>query len=146
MMNQNSWNAEKKLLTREKLSYLLIQEPSVIFVYIFGSFVTHSSFRDLDLAIYINPAGIPDLASFEHNLGTRLELSIRLPVDLVLLNEAPLSLKFYVTKGQLLFSRNENVRLQFLERTWIQYWDFQPLRRQMLWQILDPFCLQSDSD
>ncbi|MFQ6123754.1 MAG: nucleotidyltransferase domain-containing protein [Candidatus Heimdallarchaeota archaeon] len=138
MKKQNSWNAKKKLLTREKLSHLLMQEPSVIFAYIFGSFIKYSSFRDLDLAIYVDLAVIPDLASFEQNLGTRLELRIRLPVDLVLLNEAPLSLKFHVTKGQLLFSRNENIRLQFLEHTWIQYWDFQPFRRQMLWQILDP--------
>jgi len=138
-MKRVSWSAEKKILTHEKLSRLLMQEPSVVFAYLFGSFLESSSFRDLDLALFVDPTVIPNLVSFEQNLGTKLELSIRLPVDLVLLNEAPLSLKFHITKGHLLFSQDENVRLQFLERTWIQYWDFQHIRRQMMWQILDPF-------
>lgn len=136
MRKKISWSVEKKTLTQQRLSKLLLQEPSIVFAYVFGSYVNQLSFRDLDLAIFLDPAFISDFAAFEQSLGTKLEVSIRAPVDLVLLNVAPLSLRFYATKGQLLLSRDENVRLQFLERTWTQYWDFQPHRRELLWQTL----------
>jgi len=115
---------------------ILQKESGVVFAYIFGSFVNHTYFRELDLAIYVDPMDLSAFDLFEQNLGTRLELETRIPIDLIILNMAPLSLKFHITKGKLLFSRDESIRLKFLEQTWLQYWDFQFHRRGMLWQIL----------
>ena len=131
-----SWTTEKKTQTLEKLTQMLQKKSDVVFAYIFGSFVNHTYFRDLDLAIYLNPMDRSTFDSFEQNLGSQIELETRIPTDIIILNLAPLSLKFHITKGKLLFSRNENIRLKFLEETWLKYWDFQSHRRRMLWQIL----------
>jgi len=39
---------------------------------------------------------------------------------------------YYVTKGRVLISRDEELRCNFVERTWLQYLDFEPYRKELL--------------
>lgn len=87
-------------------------------------------FSDVDIALVVDQ----DLA-FEHGrlqfeleiedeLAARCELS---QADVRVINTAPLLLRGeVVTHGQLLFARDENIRIEFETRTRMEYFDFLP--------------------
>ena len=57
-----------------------------------------------------------------------LEAEVRLPVDVQVLNEAPLSFKYrVVTEGRLLLSRDERLRKELVNTITREYLDFQCL-------------------
>lgn len=115
----------------KKLKGSLAWEKNVIFAYLHGSFVHQDEFKDVDVAVYINGSLTlkPDEADFEISLSLRLERTLGLPVDVKVLNDAPLSFRYHVTHGRLLLSRDDLLREDFLQRTWSEYFDFLPLSR-----------------
>jgi hypothetical protein len=50
---------EKKKICLQRISGLLEQEPSILFVYAHGSFLEASRFRDLDIAVFLLPDNLP---------------------------------------------------------------------------------------
>ncbi|WP_456454066.1 nucleotidyltransferase domain-containing protein, partial [Thermococcus sp.] len=84
--------------------------------YLHGSFLS-GPFRDIDIAVYTDG---------ERDVFYELELEERLgfPVDVRVLNNAPISFRFKVLKGELLFSRDEEKRCDFESRTMGDYHDF----------------------
>ncbi len=120
-----------------KLVPLLRSRKEVIAAYLFGSTVTGETHAgsDIDIALLVDkgmyreldraaPYGykarmISDLA---HVLGTD-------KVDLVILNEAPpLLANEVISKGKLLFCRNDRARLRFEAWAKLRYADTAPLR------------------
>jgi hypothetical protein len=47
-------------------------------------------------------------------------------------NQAPLSFRFSVIKGKLLFARDENILVDFMTTTARQYLDYVPLRHRYM--------------
>jgi hypothetical protein len=43
-----------------------------------------------------------------------------------------LGFKFNVTKGELLFTRDERLHQEFVERVWMEYMDFNFLSREII--------------
>ena len=115
----------------ERLRQELLKQEDILFAYVHGSFIEVESFKDLDVAVWVND---PE-RSFEYsvNLSVKLELKLRVPIDVHVLNEAPLPFKHHVfTRGVLLFSRDEELRAKVADLTLREYIDLLELRRRSL--------------
>jgi predicted nucleotidyltransferase len=101
------------------LQRALESEGRVRLAYLYGSALLRPDFRDVDVAVWAPETdGIP--ASLREAwlgpLGLRLEQSLRprCPLDLRLLNRAPLLFQYAVVRrGRLLLARSELERVRF---------------------------------
>ncbi len=86
---------------------LLAKRKEIIFAYAFGSFLEEAAFRDIDIGVYLQKDTIPREKALEYelSLGAELEREIHYPVDIKVLNYAPVTLCHSVTGGKVLFSR-----------------------------------------
>jgi len=117
----------------DELTRLLREREEIIFAYLHGSFLTHD-FRDIDIAIYLKK---DEDVLYEVELGVELEKILKFPVDVRVLNSAPLTFKFKVIKdGLLLFSRDERIRSDFEALTISEYHDFSYFRKRYRREVL----------
>jgi len=109
-----------------KLKSLLAPHDEIVFAYLHGSFLLKAAFRDVDIAVFLAPGAArpSDDVEYEIALSLRLEKALGLPVDVKILNRAPLSFRYHASRGILLLSRDESTREDFLRRTWSEYFDF----------------------
>ena len=93
-----------------------VLEEGVELAIIFGSFVELESFRDVDLAVY---AGSSDLdLDAVIKLSVKLEERLRIPVDVVPLDEVSPSFRHYIlTKGEVLLEKRPELYEAQLMRT-----------------------------
>ncbi len=97
-------------------------DGEVVFAYVHGGFVEASSFRDVDLAIWIKDSS--KAFHYTVDFSVKLEIEVGIPIDVQVLNEAPLPFKYHVfTRGKMLFSRDESLRLKLVDETVRQYVD-----------------------
>ena len=117
----------------KKLTDILKKREEVIFAYIHGSFLK-GNFRDVDVAIYLTESRD---VFYEIELEVELEETLKLPVDVRILNSAPLSFRFGVIKnGLILFSKDEQARVEFETRTISEYHDFAYFRKRYRREVL----------
>ena len=111
-----------------RLRELLERVEGISFAYIYGGFVKRDKFRDVDIAIWVED---PSRAhEYEVDLAVKLSLTLGIPVDVHVLNEAPLPFKYSVfSEGRLLFSRDERKRVEVVDETIREYIDVLILRR-----------------
>jgi HEPN domain-containing protein len=72
----------------------------------------------------------------ELDAGIELSRLLRVPVDIRRLNGAPISIQYHATRGILLFSRDDEMRYACVERSRQAYWDFEPVARAYLAEVL----------
>ena len=115
----------------------LKDENSIIFAYLHGSFL-EGSFRDIDLAIYVQTTlNKKEALKLELKLERELEEKIKLPMDVRILNYSPLSFRYNVIKdGNLILSRNENLRSDFESLSIREYLDFNFFRKRYMREVL----------
>ena len=120
------------------LKAYLAERSEIVFAYVHGSFAEDRPFRDVDLAVWVNPetVGPKHLLDFELDLGVRLQELVRVPVDVRVLNTAPLAFRYHATRGVLLVSRDDEMRSECVERWRAAYWDYQPVARHNLAEVL----------
>ncbi len=117
----------------DELTRLLKEREEIVFAYLHGSFLTHD-FRDIDVAIYLKE---DEDVLYEVELGVELEKILKFPVDVRVLNSAPLTFRFKVIKdGLLLFSRDERIRSDFEALTISEYHDFSYFRKRYRREVL----------
>lgn len=122
----------------ERLTRCLSEKKEILFAYLLGTFLTRDDFKDIDIGIYLDPQKIPgipgsDTLRYELELAVEMEDRIKpgeivkryIPVDIKVINDAPVTFRYSVTKGKILFSKDENIREDFVCRTWQEYFDFQ---------------------
>ncbi|MHB1418562.1 MAG: type VII toxin-antitoxin system MntA family adenylyltransferase antitoxin [Bacillota bacterium] len=127
---------EYELILRE-LKTVLAEDVTVIFAYLHGSFLGQGKFSDIDIAVFLKVDDV-DLLSHELKLEEKLDGRVPFPVDVRLLNRAPLSFRYTVLKdGLRLADKNENLRVDFETATISQYFDFLPFRRRYLKDVLN---------
>ena len=121
-----------------KVTELLCRRPEVVFAYAHGSFVGEGTYRDLDIAVWVNPCMTADQDPLEYEIGLSLvlEREVRGPVDVKRLNEAPLGFQYHASRGILILSRDDEVRTAWIERVCDLYWDFEPVARRHLREVL----------
>ena len=117
---------------------LLYAEPSIIFSFVFGSFLDGIAFRDIDVGIFVTPVRPRFLIDFELELSSRVEEALPryFRVDIKVINSAPLPFRFNVIRGKLLFSRDDRLLDEFIVSTVRQYIDFAPVRTRYLKEAL----------
>lgn len=122
----------------QRLVEALQAEPSVWGAWLHGSFLEGRPFHDIDIAIYVSPDSPAASAPLPLvlDLGDRLERVVRLPVDVRVLNRAPLSFQFHATAGRPLLLRNPEACHRFVEQVRRVYGDFEPMIRQHLRDVL----------
>ena len=124
-----------------QLRTALAERPEIRLAYLLGSFAQARPFRDIDIAVYLEPTFLQSVDPLRYcfQLADALERMVGYPVDAHRLNDAPCGFRFSATCGQALLSRDEAFRLEWTERTWREYADFEPYRRMYLREWLRPF-------
>jgi len=113
----------------QKVKPILEKKVNVLFSYLFGSSVhqAHAT-SDIDIAVFIEPNDTKMLFSVEKDLD--VELAPTFPqrrVDLLIINVAPLVIQFKaITESEVIFSRNEQKRVDFETAVLCRYFDFKP--------------------
>ncbi|MBI4866879.1 MAG: nucleotidyltransferase domain-containing protein [Candidatus Wallbacteria bacterium] len=118
---------------RQRLVEALARVPQLRFAYLFGSRASgrQGSESDWDLAVYCAERDARLRWELRERIGCELDAAIPTrSQDLTFLEEAPSVLAYQVIRsGVLLFSRDEDSRIEFVVRTLAFYFDEQPLRR-----------------
>jgi uncharacterized protein len=126
-----------KLELAKKISGILEKHQEISFAYLHGSFNEQGSFADIDIAVYLNSLPQSPLA-YELQMEADLMRELgRYPVDVRILNRAPLSFRYNVIReGKVLVVRDEDQRSTFQETTVTRYFDFAPYRDAYLKETL----------
>jgi len=125
---------EERLKVVETIKVVLQKEPNIVFAFLHGSFLSETSFRDIDVGVFLGAENALPHLDLELDLPQRLEdaLDSKFPVEVKIVNQAPLSFRFSVIKGKLLFARNDDILVNFMTTTARQYLDFAPLRQRYI--------------
>lgn len=107
----------------------LASEPGVVFAYLYGSFLDSEAFRDVDIGVYLHPCEPDQMTLRALALGQRLSAKVRLPVDVRVLNTAPIPFLYHVLRGHLLLNHDDDLLSEVIERTVCRYLDIAPLLR-----------------
>lgn len=109
----------------------LAQRPEVLAVVLYGSFLKDETFRDIDLALLVDEQKLLPEQFLDYELERLRELArlSKFPLDIRVANRAPVLFRYAVTQGQVLFCRDARVWVEFCERTWGEYLDFEPIAR-----------------
>jgi predicted nucleotidyltransferase len=125
-------DAERRTV-RDRLRRRLMERPELCFAYVHGGVVATPHFGDVDVAVSVDPAQLArvDSTTYELELEAELERDVRLPVDVRVVDHAPVTFRYAVTRGKELFVRDREAWAAFRERTWNEYLDFAPLREEV---------------
>ncbi|MEQ1913177.1 MAG: nucleotidyltransferase domain-containing protein [Vicinamibacterales bacterium] len=99
-------------------------------VYLFGSTArgTAKTGSDVDVAVLFDPPPFRRLNSPRFAIEGELERALGVPVDLVVLNDAPVDLRIRVLRdGRLLVDRDPSARIAFEVRTRNEAFDLAPV-------------------
>jgi predicted nucleotidyltransferase len=127
---------------RESLRVRLVRElqarPEIVLALLHGSFARGEAFRDIDVAVWLEPVEYPKHERFRYALDLSVQLRIALgyPVDVHVLNDVPLSFRYHALAGAPVVVRDEALLDELRERTWDEYFDFLPFARQYLREVL----------
>ena len=123
-------NPEEREQIAQRLASGLDAEPSVVFAYLYGSFVEPRPFRDIDVGVYLDGVPVDRAAGVALMLSESLSARLGMPVDVRALNAAPVSFVYHVLRGRLLVCRDEAILGAIIEQTASRYLDIAPLLRQ----------------
>ncbi|MBI2436853.1 MAG: nucleotidyltransferase domain-containing protein [Candidatus Magasanikbacteria bacterium] len=94
----------------------LATHDEIICAYIFGSFVSEETFRDIDIAILIDTKKVSASQHFEYILTLGAEFRLAYPIDIILLNDAPAQFQANVFRdGKLLINKNSEQLSNLIE-------------------------------
>lgn len=113
-----------------RLTAELEKESAVAFAYLHGSMLDSDTVHDVDVGLYLRESDAERGAAVASALSARLTAVAGLPVDVRVLNEAPLSFVYHVLRGRLLVCRDENLLTSKLEDIAKRYLDLAPLLHQ----------------
>lgn len=130
--------AYKKRAVEETIRAFFLNEcAEITTAYLFGSFVTGEPFSDVDLA-FLTGKSPERSSSFELSLETRIESLIKLPVDVRLIDKAPITFSQNVIRtGKVILDRDPNFRAAFESIVLRQYFDFSFYRKRYLEEVLN---------
>lgn len=128
-----------KRKTLNKLRDFLKQREEIVFAYVFGSFAEGFPYRDIDVGVYVDEKRVSKDEAIDYalELSANTEINTKInAIDIKVINYMPLGLQYNILKGILLFSRNDELRFEFIEATLKKYFDIYPKRKQILIDIL----------
>lgn len=105
---------------------ILAADERVRFAYVFGSVAagTATARSDIDLGVSVQPRGtLLDDARLHDGLAAALR---REDIDLVVIEDAPLWIRYRVVGGRPVYSRDDVARVRHRATTELEYLDFKP--------------------
>jgi len=123
--------ARKKQVV-EGIKQVLTSIEEVRFAFLFGTFIEDSQeaplpFHDIDVGIFLRGLEEKKSVYYALELSDRLSSLTGVPVDVRVMNFAPVTFLFHVVRGQLLIDKDEDARCTFMERVVRHYLDMKPL-------------------
>ena len=126
---------EKEDIVSAISSHLQREHKEIAAAYLFGSFVKEEAFSDIDLGVLMN-IELERSLEYELELESRLERLFKYPVDVRIINSAPLSFcQNVIRHGRVIVDRDPNLRADFEGQILKQYFDFAPFRRRYLAEV-----------
>jgi len=98
---------EQRAEVSRRLRKELERGPGVRFAYLYGSLLESNRVHDVDIGLFLDDAAVLQKVTIANRLSTTLTAAVGLPVDVRVLNEAPISFLYHVLRGQLFFCRDE---------------------------------------
>ncbi len=122
-------SSEQRETLSSRLREHLEQEREVRFAYLYGSVLESDKVHDVDVALFLDDTAVPQQAIIADRLMASLTATLGLPVDVRVLNNAPISFLYHVLQGHLLLCRDETFLTDMLEDVPRRYLDLAPLLR-----------------
>lgn len=131
----------KKILTIKKT---LENINSIVFAYLHGTAVSSKNYNDIDIALFVNPKYYESIIQnssptldFIIPLEQKLEQNLHLPIDMQIINNAPLAFRFNIVNHSIiLIDKNPLAREQFELLSRVEYFDFKPKSEEYLREAL----------
>lgn len=138
MTGQTLYPAEAYLPYWPTLVAGLTGRPQISFAMLFGSAAASEPFHDLDIALWVDRTVLSaqDDLAFELALINDLEKVCPYPLDVRVINQAPLAFRYNVSKGKPLVVNDDELYFHFLERTWDDWLDFKPVAMQYIRELV----------
>ncbi len=154
-MENNKVNSSNQNFLEDRLFYLkgqdktpiirsikktLSEHKDIIFTYLLGSFIEENHFRDIDVAVFLNPDLLPEYNFiFEADLAEDLmtNLSERYPIDVRTLNSSSLTFQYQAIQGRLIIDNDPEARCQVIEYILSRYLDLQPILKHHTRELFD---------
>lgn len=116
----------------------LEERQEILWAYLHGSFLEAGPYRDIDVAVWVGPkpGHPPEWRRYELDLSVALHCATHQPVEVRVLNDAPLAFRYHALRGQPLLVRDWEGLDEVRARTWDDYFDFLPFARQYLREVL----------
>lgn len=112
-------NQKEKI--KQEIKKTLKKERGIVFAYLYGSFLNAPSFRDIDIGVYLNQINRTGIDDYELNIAEKIAAKIDFSFEIIevkILNFAPDSfLNNIFSKGELLFSNNQELLTNLIEKT-----------------------------
>ena len=125
---------KEKLVTEISLC-LKKNFKEIVAAYLYGSFITDLFFSDIDVGILMKN-DIEKTLDFELGLESRLEKIVKYPVDVRVLNKAPLSFcRNVIRYRKVILDTKPNLRADFEGQVLKQYFDFAYFQRRYLQEV-----------
>ncbi len=130
--------SREKARVTSALHDLLAFREEVLFAYLHGSFINGNRFRDIDVAVYLNNGRLTRGASLQYQatLAKDLSRALQLPVDVTVLNVAPLGLRHNAVSGRVLLCRENGTRTHFANGVCRHYERVRKTARHALFTLL----------
>lgn len=120
-------NREQREELIKRLERGLRDREEIAFAYLYGSFAEDLSFHDIDVGIYLSGIEQEESTSYGLALSQTLSREVQVPVDVRVLNFAPVPFVYQVIRGMLMIDRNEELRVHVVEETVRKYLDLKPM-------------------
>lgn len=107
----------------ERIRVFFSEQPEIIASLLFGSF-TEDQFRDIDIGLFLDPS-FPPPRYYEQRLERELSNLAHFPVDVGILNTAPVRFVYQVLKKQnIIMCKNMNAFSSFESKVLREYFDY----------------------
>lgn len=131
--SQDAARPSRACITHQLQAFFACPPSGLVCAYLYGSVARDTAQRqsDVDLALLYAEAPPATLEGLDEELAYRLEQCLGWPVDLLILNKAPVDLIHRVLRdGILVYDGDRSARIRFEVYARNMYWDLLPYLRQ----------------
>lgn len=119
----------------EDITSALERHSEIILAYVFGSFIHCDTFSDIDIGV-LTGEGIDPCLNFELNLEIEIEDIVNYPIDIRVINNAPLSFcQNVIRHGRVILESDADMHADFMGKILKEYFEFAPFRRRYLREV-----------
>ncbi len=119
----------------EDIASALERHGEIILAYVFGSFIHCDTFYDIDIGV-LTGEDIDSCLDFELNLEIEIEDIVNYPMDIRVINNAPLSFcQNVIRHGRVILERDADMHADFMGKILKEYFEFAPFRRRYLREV-----------